>query len=1346
MNERWKMSRLGFVNFWLYDDQEFDLSDGKLLLRGQNGSGKSITTQSIIPFILDGDRTPSRLDPFGSGDRRMDWYFLGDGDKEESTGYLYLEFRKPGSEEYRTIGIGQHARRNQKMTFWGFVVTDGRRIGRSHEICLYSEKGDSRIPLSKRELRRVLGEETPFTESPGEYKEFVNRYLFGFPRIDQYDQFVRLLIKVRAPKLSKEFKPTKVYDILNESLQVLTDDDIRAMADAMDKLDQIQETLEGLERAYQNAMAISREYQNYNRYILARKAQNYLDGRNRAEDSKRHLEERKQQIIDWRKELQELRQKKAELENEAASIQNQIEQLLDPEIENMDRKRENTRNELENARKKKAEKEDQIQEKNSLVGNLESRMTGVNQDIQGIERKLSKTLDEMTDIQEEIHGKFHEDVLALAHGNLDGDEKKILSEITALLKAVRLGREKIAGFRQAETVFDEVLQNVQENDKATTVLRLEAERTEKEKESEQTAVIQNIQNMRNNRFWIPEDSTIERTMDRITDYVSARDGIECMDIFRDDLDQKKKKSESHRTVLEIELKNLTEEKQERLTEYEKLRNQRDVEPIRDEDSIRTRKSLKEAGISAWPFYETVDFDTSLTDEQQGMVEQQLWKAGLLDALVVSGSDYETVMKEHPEFLDTVIPPIERKNAHCAVLKAEESLPDSLRETVETVLSNINGDSGKLILGMDGMFRHGLLAGRVHKERSEYIGTTARKKYKERILSEMEKKIQKLDEEIHSRQEEIVKLNGCLEGMNRDFENIPSWKKIDLLIEKHNEIQLRMKGLLEVAASLQKKLNQAEVAKDSAKREMLKICTGLPYARTEQSYSQICDDIESYKDLYHEVSSFVKDLEMKRSENNQYEERRDNVLQDIDRLFLEKKEQENRIISCEAMIRQISEFLDSPEIIEKAKKLEEAHAREKANRDESFSVSNRFAVCCDRLAEAEEQIEALENRYSNDSDFLRYVAQYFEEELDLRLVCEKSGESLYDNAVQAVKCCDKETIGKEAGEILNRLMGVFNKNSSDLSIYGVSMEELFKGSEDQARSERVRSCIYAVWEGKKLQITDFRDQLSDRIDETKLLIQKQDRELFENILSQTISQKLTDRISESRNWVRNMSALMKNMETSMGMNFTLEWKPKESETADELSTRELEKVLTKDKELITNAEIDSVARHFRTVIHREKELLDMQDVSVNYMDLVRDALDYRKWFEFRMSYTRTNEPRRELTNAAFNRFSGGEKAMAMYVPLFAAVNAQYEKAELEDHPRLIALDEAFAGVDDRNINSMFELVEKLDFDYIMNSQVLWGCYESVHALRISELLRPMNANIVTVINYLWNGKERKLDER
>ena len=63
MSDRWKMNRIGFVNFWLYDEEDFEFVDGKLLLRGQNGSGKSITTQSFIPFVLDGDRTPSRLAP-----------------------------------------------------------------------------------------------------------------------------------------------------------------------------------------------------------------------------------------------------------------------------------------------------------------------------------------------------------------------------------------------------------------------------------------------------------------------------------------------------------------------------------------------------------------------------------------------------------------------------------------------------------------------------------------------------------------------------------------------------------------------------------------------------------------------------------------------------------------------------------------------------------------------------------------------------------------------------------------------------------------------------------------------------------------------------------------------------------------------------------------------------------------------------------------------------------------------------------------------------------------------------------------------------------------------------------
>ena len=177
MSDRFQMNRIGFVNFWLYDEEDFEFSDGKLLLRGQNGSGKSITTQSFIPFVLDGDRTPSRLDPFGSSDRRMEYYFLGEEGKDEATGYLFLEFKREHSHEYRTIGIGQRAKRGKPMDFWGFIILDGRRIG--YDLWLYKEVGSNKIPL-----------DNIFTDSQSEYKKAVNHHLFGFRKAEQYEQFI----------------------------------------------------------------------------------------------------------------------------------------------------------------------------------------------------------------------------------------------------------------------------------------------------------------------------------------------------------------------------------------------------------------------------------------------------------------------------------------------------------------------------------------------------------------------------------------------------------------------------------------------------------------------------------------------------------------------------------------------------------------------------------------------------------------------------------------------------------------------------------------------------------------------------------------------------------------------------------------------------------------------------------------------------------------------------------------------------------------------------------------------------------------------------------------------------
>ena len=438
-------------------------------------------------------------------------------------------------------------------------------------------------------------------------------------------------------------------------------------------------------------------------------------------------------------------------------------------------------------------------------------------------------------------------------------------------------------------------------------------------------------------------------------------------------------------------------------------------------------------------------------------------------------------------------------------------------------------------------------------------------------------------------------------------------------------------------------------------------------------------------------------------------------------------------------------MENPEIVEKTKRLQIARTKQNENNQEQIKIKEMLAVLKHDLEDADSVIEEKRIKKEQKEEYLKYVQQYFEEELNLHYVIDENDKSLKENARQAILLEEENNKSKTITDMTTNLYNAYQKNNSNLANYNTSIERVFE-QEEEARATRNRLIVTSIWIGKKLNLAAFIKELKNTIEIQEELIKEKDRELFEDILSQTISQKLTDKINESSSWVKEMSRLMRNMDTSMGLSFALDWKPRKPEEIDEMDVRELEKILIKDSALVTEEEISKVSKHFRSIIQKEKQILEMNNEIPNYLDLVRNALDYRKWYEFKMSYIRVNEGKKDLTNAAFNRFSGGERAMAMYIPLFAAINAQYQKAKYANHPRMIALDEAFAGVDEKNISTMFEMIEKLDFDYIMNSQILWGCYETVKRLKISELLRPLNANYVTVINYIWNGKEKILNDR
>ena len=66
-SERWKPLRVGLVDMFYYDAEEFWFHDGRLLLRGNNGTGKSKVLALTLPFLLDGELTPHRVEPDGHG-------------------------------------------------------------------------------------------------------------------------------------------------------------------------------------------------------------------------------------------------------------------------------------------------------------------------------------------------------------------------------------------------------------------------------------------------------------------------------------------------------------------------------------------------------------------------------------------------------------------------------------------------------------------------------------------------------------------------------------------------------------------------------------------------------------------------------------------------------------------------------------------------------------------------------------------------------------------------------------------------------------------------------------------------------------------------------------------------------------------------------------------------------------------------------------------------------------------------------------------------------------------------------------------------------------------------------
>ncbi|MEG1142041.1 MAG: hypothetical protein RSE41_06310, partial [Clostridia bacterium] len=643
--ERFIISKIGLVNFWLYDEEEFDFYDGRLILRGSNASGKSVTMQSFIPLILDGNKNPERLDPFGGKDRKIEDYLIGEADsnqKEESTGYLYMELFKKSTNQYLTIGIGLKAKKGKGVDFWGFAIKNNQRVNR--DIYLYKDK-NNKVPLSKLELRSRIGEENEFVQNAKEYKAMINRLLFGFDNLDTYDEFIKLLLQLRSNKLSKDFKPTMLTKILNTVLQPLSEEDLRPLSESIEDMNKTSEQLEILQKDVKSLNELLKVYSSYNASTLFYRSKDYLD---KYKELDKISKDTKKLTIELEKMNLELNEKTVDMDNktkELEFIRTKKQQFASSDITNKVEELNDLKRVMAQNKEKIDSITEQIDKTNMKLLEKQKELTANEEIIYKLEKNIKEII---IDIDEEVADNhftelslFTEDLLENITNNLSfvavhDSLLKYSNKIDKIKKQLDMRSQKESELNEYSRDYDHLkevcneLENKLKNTDETlkmTILNWEEE-------------FINIE--ANNKILKVADVAKKMIYNYINNY-SNTNYREAKEVYQREYNQYLAKIKEEFYHLENK-KRLNDEE---ILNFEKqvvtLKKQTDLEIVYDNDEVEAVNYLIENKIPFKPFYKLIEYKSNLSDEIKNYLEAILLDTKILGAKVVEEQFKEQVI-------------------------------------------------------------------------------------------------------------------------------------------------------------------------------------------------------------------------------------------------------------------------------------------------------------------------------------------------------------------------------------------------------------------------------------------------------------------------------------------------------------------------------------------------------------------------------------------------------------------------------------------------------------------------------------------------------------------------------
>ncbi|WP_228001222.1 TIGR02680 family protein [Nocardia australiensis] len=1346
-------TRAGIINLWDYRDQEFCFADGRLVLRGPNGSGKTKALEVLFPFVLDGRIEPRRLNPFAGEERTMKSNLLY-RKQESAYSYVWMEFARGGWDdpEVVTVGIGMRATRSSdKVTRWYFVA-DGR-AGVDFSLI-----GPDDRPLTRKQLAEQIGTDA-IVDRPVEYRTAIDARMFGLGT-QRYDQLINLILTLRRPQLAKNLDPRGLSQALTDGLRPLDEQSILDAARSFSDMEEVGRTLEGLVHADAATRAFVGVYRKY----LAVQAKTDVDQVRARLDAVTHASN----AVFAATALRERR------DNERTAAEGRA--------EDADHSYEQALSDRETLQRSSAyEGKQQLDDLADAVRRLETS-AGVHHD-KALEAR--QTLDQRGQEAERAKASVLTAAAALTRGE---DELRAAAEEaginwTALPEQARADQLTAAVRGQAE----ERDADVRAVRKALGVLdSAAAERTRAERlaerarelsestsaevaHAEAAVVLARTETSGALRAWWDAHrevySPIAHGLFDAVDGALARAGTddaagvievlaEHTEPLLEDIRNRRQEARATAAAASMRITELTAER-------DRVAAQRDEAP----PAFAAHTSSRDDRAGA-PLWRLVRFADGVTPEVAARIEAALHAADLLDAWICPE---ETLPSYDSDQFLVPLPAQARPSGRTLadVLVVEDDSDDLTVPTrvVAAVLASIalhdnDNDLGTTVaVSETGGFRLGVRVGRHHKSDAEFIGATARAKRREIRLAELTVTLEAAEETLRQARADAAAATAELTRISLAAKALPRPTAVSAALRAVSEAAGMMRSRSEAVDQAERDLDQAVAEASAVEKKLRAVAVAHRTPREARDVDALAAAIRHFENTGIGLLRLRTDHERERERERESADRYDEA-RDLAEAFAEEAEAAQA--GYQEQLRKLETLRDAlgagavdidHELEQAREKIEAARAEQKTARK---AANEAIEAVGDVEAAYRTAHEALGTALNEVLSDVKSLAPYAQPDLltllgapaDARWPSSDAAWSTPEQLLYRIASngpeAEPQVLPDEVAQLFESLAAATASvraseatRKSTRSAVTSALQEFDAALAACGRDYRLQwdaadglTVVQVQDDHGMSALADFATRIDQARHDQELLLTDAERRILEDALLTGLAQQIHERTSDARDLIARMGAEMKQRRMSSGNTIGVHWV-----LADALSeaARAMCKLLDRDASALVAEDLAAIRAHFAAEIRTARATHPER----SYPEILAATLDYRTWRVFSFTLISADGSEDKLTVARHSALSGGEQSVSLHLPLFAAAHVMLDSADPQA-PRLLALDEAFAGVDDNGRSELLGLSVQFDLDLFMTGYDLWITYPHVPGCAHYDLAHSTAENTVSATLLVWDS--------